>query len=397
MDMEPLVINVSETFNVYGISAKDIDIWKNICLSVKQYPEEQPIILDFKGVLLVEAWKNKYFTNILRLNNVVLRVYHSSEMKRDVDDICNLCDLGTNRIINIGEVEMVEQVQETGVKRRIIDKLIKNCHVTEHLLTLDFGKALNSLEKADIVLAIKIALTEVLAENPLVDKIKVDFGHVVINENVLDTLFSELKSYIAKYNMEFETVAYKEEFKLHMLKHKGNTVAQKISILQDKLPLDTVVMLTKYVTSKSKDNLGRYGNGVADWCHIAIYRGTEDKHAIFDDFLVADFHTSVHKKEQQLPPTPVKPTRISIPLSALGFWEEFLGSQYHCNYLVQFTPNESICEWVETKQGKAEMQTLTLPEFAKVVLDDNKITYNTEQLQMATEYTNKILSAYVAE
>lgn len=385
-----LVINVNEDFNIHNISSKDTEIWQKICDKLDTLGTSKRIILDFKGILLTDAWKNTYFTNVLKMPNVILKLYHSSEMAADVNQICQLCGFGDDRVINIGTVTQVDSKPKETVKRRIVDKIKAKSLVTGTDLVIQYAQALHSLEKTEVIYAIQVALDETLAQNPGVKSITIDFEDAVITTSVMDCLVETFKDYYSKYVFEFKTTVYQKDLKMHMLKYKGLNAELKEQVLLKELPANAAVLLVKYITSKNKNNLGCVGDGKVDWCHVAIFKGIQDKKVLFDHYNVKDFHTKEHKRIAQVTVEPPETKRIAIPIEELGFWEEFLGVTYHCNHLVQFSMDESCMEWV-TEDGENVQKVYTIPEFVKIVCDEYGIEYDAALLDDAIESTRQVL------
>ena len=396
-------INVSKQFGIYYIPVKNTDVWNRVDTYLSEFGNEE-VILDFKDVQLEEPYKNMDFHNIIRRENVKFRIYNYSALVEGIDMACRLCGVATGRVENVGIVaeEQKSPDKNIDVSPRIVSKLLEVMEVNGDTLTVWYSKALSGLSRASAVNSLEAAIETYLAGVDVkINRIVVDLENIVVQKSTIKYLVELVEKFKKSYaDFELANLIGREDFDMHLaIKNglaKGMETEEKLQIMKKELKKNTVGLLIMYENKRGgKDRYGRVGNGEILWCRYAILESIVNRAnvptAVFKVYHKDDFHTSFHKTIENIDSTELKHDTIEIEIEKLGFFDYFLGSEFHFNLPIQFELEGSRNEWIEVEPGKTGLRKLTIPELAMHVLDEHNVEYNKQELEKAIEWTNEVL------
>lgn len=396
-------IKIRDQFNVHYITLSNSTIWNRIDKFVESLNTDEDILLDFKDVRLENPQMNKDFHNILRRHNVRFKIYNYSNLVEAIDMACKLCNAPTGRVENIGSVEIEQKKPDKNIDADpdVIEKLLNFTTIEGNELRVDYCKAYYGMTKQSMINSLDEAIQIKLSEASNITKITVDLNKIMVQKAIIKYLVELVDKYSADYEFELLSLIGKEDFEMHSAIKNGLakdlTAADKVKIMKRELKKNVVGLLIMYENKRGgKDTYGRVGNGEILWCRYAILKNVVNKGgipmAIFKVYHLNDFHTTLHKSIENLDSQELKEDTLEIEIDKLGFFDYFLGSEFHFNLPIQFDKEGTVSEWVEVEDCKAGIRNLTIPELAKHVLDENNIEYNREELQKAIDWTYEVLN-----
>lgn len=399
-------INVNKQFNVHYIPIKNTDVWNRLDKYLSTIDKNTKVILDFKDIQLEEPCKNMDFHNIILRENVHFRLYNYSSYLEDIDMTCRLCGVATNRVENVGNIGIEPEKPDRNVelKPRIVTAILKHCHVEGENLKVDVYGGLFSVSRQSESNSLNAAIEQFIdSYGGSIKTITIDLKDVIIQKNVMPHMVQIIEDFRKKYEVSIDNLIGQSEFDMNLAIKNGLTSAKDINLEErlktfKGLDVGTVGLLIMYDNKRGgTDSYGRVGNGKTLWCRFSIFDGlvrtTEGIGLKFKVFNNDHFHTSVHKVIEHIDSNMLHYDTVIIALSKVGFYNSFLGSEYHFNLPIQFEKSESIREWIEVEDSQASRQLVTIPELAKYALDEYDVEYNVPALEEAIRVTREILAS----
>lgn len=391
-------IVVREVYKVDTISKDNENAW-NVLTGIMD-EEDGKVLFDFKGITLVEPWTNMAFRKFISNDRVYMRLYSSRKIAETIELACELGGMKKGRFVNI-DVEV--PVKITAEEKKILNIANK---FQEHIIK-DGGKAVfNIYEEMDqigvveTVNYIKKAIELFLDNNQDVREFQLNTGKISIQTSIIESIlemFNDINDTYGDVNLEItstdDDVNNKVKLYKNVMMNRTITKEEKYRIIKKELKYKMVGMLTRFKTSKSVDEFGRYGEGIPICCRVAIFEGIVDDLVVFRTFHGNSFYTLTHwmlqndgEKLREL-----HDSIVEIPIDELGITNKFIGSNYHFNMPIQRDKKDYDIIYDIDENGKVLYNKVTIPERIQRVLDSWREEYNKEELMKAIEYTKEIL------
>lgn len=396
-----LVLNIKDSLNINHVPDND-STWYEIKAVVDNVTSGGgSVVLDFKGVHLNEPYSNVDFNKMIRNENVSMRVYNYSKLVSRIDMICRLANVSMGRVENIGVVLEAKRKPDsyTDVNPRLVSVIKKIIYEDGGILYIPYANALQGIERESTLNSLDQAIIDSIESSEVqINSVVLDLTNTRIQSNVMDSMIEMIDRY--KKDIEFKMInaINMREFEMKVAVEKGFKKnmpdSDKYEIMAGELKDNTVGLLSMYNNKRSNvDQFGRLGNGNIVWTRYAIllYMDELSYTATFRVFSNHTFHTSIHKAIENMGDVGLNDDIIEVKMSEIGFFDYFLGSGFHFNYPMQYDKENSERLWLEVEEGLADKVELTIPERAKVVLDEYEIEYDKEGLENAIRQTRSII------
>lgn len=393
--------------------------WAKLYAAVKDTKED--IEIDFSDIIIQRPLSFPSFKLLLQMPNVHMKFKNDIETVKAIKAWMILNGDGDNFENKITLITVEKPVQKTkdqiklekfsdivyerfekdesngdGAYAYNIMKSGANTAINNYTTFQYIGMALDRLRKETEVKSFTLNLTGVtMADGSLCVKLAelrkrfekdgVSFHILVDDDN--KALINSLKRSLYTVSGQFTSTKERYKYIKSMLNRYNN------------VPIPG--MLKKYKESRAVDVYGRQGNGECEWCRIALLKGisvkrkpdTNEVTAIMLNFITYyedKFFTKLHWESfhdgEKHPGLGVE--KVSVPLSAVGITDMFLGSQYYFNFPTQHEKDECIRMVTQlTDRGTTLSEICTIPERMKLVFDDFNIKYCNEIMQKSIEET----------
>lgn len=400
-----VLIEVKKEFYPYDtISRNNNRAWEGIIDKLGDYSEvKEDIMLDFKGINLIEPWLNDMFNKLISDERVNIKLYSSQQTIDTIDMACRLSNLKSGRFFNediVIEQELVltpeeKAILKSGEELQAYFEEIDGKHI------LQVYKRYTQLGSKKTVLYIEKAI-EIYTEKNGTNSVWLNTDSMSVQQNVLEALARTIgklfvKGIILKVMSTNEDVNNKISLYQHLDSNKNMTLNDKYIIAKSNLSVGVVGMLTKYKKSRAIDAFGRQGKGEAVSCRVAIYKGIKKSGdniwLAFTSYNGNTFYTRQHwfleHNQEQL--ESLETQDILIPIQEIGLENYYLGSCYHFNMPIQYEEDGNTIMY-DIEDGKVVHNTMTIPQRIKAVFDDWQVDYNESALINAMVETDKILN-----
>lgn len=382
---EEAVISVWDALKISNISRDNDKAYKKLSDIAKGMSEKR-IVLDFKGINLVQPWLNNGFKSMINNKRIYIRVYTSKEKCDTInmqyrlmgmEEHCENIDI-IDHALTAGEKEIIRK------KGLIRDNMSLRNGKTGTFVYIDIPKIMSQMGDISTIDAVKAAIKDYVAETGIKDFI-MDTGMIPVQRNIMK-LIALAETELADEGINLDTESQNKDVQGTIGMHKkiraGKTITQseRLMILNECIPPNTVGMLTVYRHTRRKDEFGREGDGEPVICRPAIYRGFRRNRGNielkFETFKIDTFMTRrqymLDHDGQQLRCLE-KEIKI-VDIKQIGICDRFVGSRYHFNLPIQYDEEKYVTYKMDT--SRVVVVEKLLPQFIKMVLDDHCIDYN---------------------
>lgn len=398
-------VNVYKEYGMTSISPNN-DIWAKIIVD-HLTDEEDTVMFDFNRIRLIQPWKNELFKTFIADKRVKIRIYTDELTKRTIDMMLKMGNYDTEgKVENINIVVQTTDTTKVKTIKRLAEN-IKNIIVydsTEHTLDLLVRKAITQIGNPETVDGIKMALEKTVEAHPDIKKIRLNYTNVTIQGNMFKLLAAIGKDCgFEKAGILVEELDTNEDKIKKLAVHRvledtmnKSTSTKLMDIKNDNIKPGAAVMLHMFKETKSKNEFNQMNDGEYTISRVAIFNGYEKRNneivlkftAYFKDTFCTRRHYYLENDYEELTKMRTKEYRFEI--GEIGYADKFTGTKAHFHLPIQFDENDSLTTY---KEGVLNVQTIkvTLPEYIKMVLDDNRIKYDTDLLLKCIGKTNKYL------
>lgn len=411
--------------------------WKKLLAAVEELEqnldsEDKEIMIDFKGINVVDPWDFGSFKQLIKKENIHMRFTNCEELVNRIKMMYLFDGYDENNVENV----YVEVPREKTLEEKRIEmysaELVKLFEVNGNEAYFKVAKRYDQLQNTNTVAYIKAAMDTLINEQK-VNKILLDFDGIKTLNNVLE-IFADLIVEYATNGVELSiNIVNEEDFKnmgLFMHKATAKVYDEKsryklLRKIENNTPLLSGMLLT-YKKSRALDEFGRSGKGEVISSRIAIFAGigpagenNDIIKRILGDNAREDISNKVNDKQAGRSVAKfitfnnnyfctktqwlvehdneslerVKFDLVEVSMDELGFGDYFLGSRYHFITPVQKSAEENTTIIVDIDDdGRNVRQSCTIPERMKIVFNDWDIKYNTEELDKAIISTREQLN-----
>lgn len=398
-------INVYKEYGLTSISPNN-DIWAKMIVD-HLVDEDDTVVFDFNRIRLIQPWKNEMFKTFIADKRVKIKIYTDEMTKRTIDMMLKMGNYDTEgKVENINIVVQTTDTAKVKNIKRLADnvKNVISYNSEKHLLELVVRKAVTQIGNPETVEGIKMALEQTVEKHPDVRLIQLNFTNVTIQGNMFKLIASISKDcgfddrYIRVEELDTNEDKIKKLAIHRVLKDtmKKSTSDKIVDIKNDNIKPGAVVMLHMFKETKSKNEFNQMNDGEYTISRVAIFNGFEKRNneiilrftAYFKDTFCTRRHYYLENDYEELTKMRTKEYRFEI--NEIGYADKFTGTKAHFHLPIQFDENDSLTTY---KEGVLNVQTIkvTLPEYIKMVLDDNRVRYDTELLLKCIGKTNKYL------
>lgn len=398
-------VNVYKEYGMTSISPNN-DIWAKMIVD-HLTDEDDTVVFDFNRIRLIQPWKNEMFKTFIADKRVKIKIYTDELTKRTIDMMLKMGNYDTE-----GKVENINIVVETTDTAKIkntkrLAENVKNVieyKSDEHMLSLLVRKAVTQIGNPETVDGIKMALEQVVEKHPDVRLIRLNYTNVTIQGNMFKLLAAISKDCgFDKKGIIIEELDTNEDKIKKLAIHRvlkdtmNKSISDKImDIKNDNIKPGAAVMLHMFKETKSKNEFNQMNDGEYTISRVAIFNGFEKRNneitlkftAYFKDTFCTRRHYYLENDYEEL--TKMKTKEYRFEINEIGYADKFTGTKAHFHLPIQFDENDSLITY---KEGVLNVQTIkvTLPEYIKMVLDDNRIKYDADLLLKCIGKTNKYL------
>lgn len=395
------IIKVGEFIDQTCISRAST-VWEKLIDVANE--EEGEILFDFEDVILDKPHTNDYFKELIKNQRVFIKVYTDENLKNTIEMTMRLAGLRSDRVFNediIGETYQI--ISDTREIAMVSDyekafEIIKNKD-GQYEASFDVDDVgITQIESDKTIKYIEKAFEKILET--------IDIKVLNINLRVCDTKFiaicrlSNFKKYLEEVEIKCNILA--EEPKtlkdldicLVVDPNRLFTRKEKIDMLKEVMPVGSVGMLTEFAKGKP-DYFGRSGGGKTKMRRVSILREIGPNGVcVFDTFVKDTFSTidayMIDNQVEEFDGPTVEKKEVDI--ANLGICDLCIGNKFHYNAPIQLDVNAMQAIYI-VDGDKVRTAKKTLPEFIKIVLDDNEIEYDVLHLMSAIAETKRYLTA----
>lgn len=436
------VVRVKDWCNIDNLTQDNswMDIYEHIKSEVK--PNEK-VILDFKGISVIEPWTLDTFGKILKHDNIYFRFTSSNKenLTNFVNRIkmkCVIEGLLVDRIDAI-YVEPVKVKTKAEIKvEKGGEDIIKQFVISENDAVFNISAYIDQFGSVDTVQSLIYAINKI-HDNYEINEFLIITKRMFIQDNIIELLAKAIIEFgdmgiNLQVDTDIEATAKKLGLFVYTASNESFTTEKKIKAFAE-LPLNMAGMLVKYKNSRAVDEFGRNGKGQVVSNRIAIFRGlcvkqgfntvdlVKKVHKIENGQVFADLivETPKGKKEVQRwididllsvcidsyhndtfithaewesyhdgemidekgnEITELPKTRVIESINNVGLMNKFLGKRYHFLRAVQKSKSDN--KKIITKineAGNCIREEVTIPERIKIVLEDwgEKVSFELER------------------
>lgn len=400
-------VNVYKEYGMTSISPNN-DIWAKMIVD-HLTDEEDTVVFDFNRIRLIQPWKNEIFKTFIADKRVKIKIYTDETTKRTIDMMLKMGNLNYDITDKVENINIIVQTTDTA-KVKTIKRLAENVkNVTvyksdEHLLELLVRKAVTQIGNPETVDGIKMALKQVVEKHPDIRRIRLNYTNVTIQGNMFKLLAAiEKDCEFDKLGIIVEELDTNEDKIKKLAIHRAlkdtmnKSISEKImDIKNDNIKPGAVVMLHMFKETKSKNEFNQMNDGEYAVSRVAIFNGFEKRNndivlkftAYIKDTFCTRRHYYLENDYEEL--TKMKTKEYRFEVNEIGYADKFTGTRAHFHLPIQFDENDSLTTY---KEGVINVQIIkvTLPEYIKMVLDDNRIKYDADLLLKCIGKTNKYL------
>jgi hypothetical protein len=401
-------IIVQDVYNVTQISSSNNEAWERLLRIVNESDDD--VMLDFRGIQLIEPWNNLLFRKLMSKNNVYMRLYMSEREKKVLDLLCKISkeDMPEGHIINVEDDEIIEDVKQEVVpdktfeliKGRVLEcaKIIKSKPTK---VVFEIPKVVDQLGSIKTIKAIEEVVKQ-LNDEKGIKNFEVDAEGLFIQINIIEYL-ARVIGQMMQEGIELSLLSSDDDVmnKLSLYQQFANTrslsAKERIKIFKETVKPLTVGMLSRFRNTRRVDAFGRKGDGIPIECRVAIFRKIDKEgNVYFWTFNGNTFCTRLHYSMDNDGEILSKPEvyDVAIPIGDVGLYDKYLGALYHFNRPIQYEPSDSITTYKINDDGEVTTRKVTLPEYIKLVLDDFNVRYNGEELLKDIAETNRQLRKF---
>lgn len=258
--------------------------WKEVLEYIKQNIDtSENVMLDFKGINVIEPWTIDEFGDVLKFENIYFRFTSSNKESltafvNKIKTKCIIDGLNANRIDAIfvepkkiktkAEIEL-EKDGEEFITKFEVDNDNKSAFINMELIYSQIG-SISTIE------ALLYAILK-MNETDGIEEFTVKTGKMFIQGNIIELMAKKIlevdKSHGIKLNIDtdVEDTAQKLGLYLHTAINDSFTMKDKVQEFI-KLPENLAIMLIKYKKSRAVDEFGRNGKGQVVSSRIAVVR-----------------------------------------------------------------------------------------------------------------------------
>lgn len=391
------LFKVNEYFDISHLHFSDGKYWRRIHdMVVEKYPEEE-VLIDFEGIQLINAWESEYFVNMIRHENFYFKVYFNATLAEAIDLVCktSIPQLKTGRVENYQPTEVIEKPKFVISPTEV--KAVEDGMVTDGN-ELKVKYVYSAIERIESIMALDKAIRNKYQDEKV---IILDLDEVILQKMMVSELYNMNMQLESDLGVKVKCINMYRQKEYDMCVKFGPNINinnlskdDRIQIISKNLPKGAIVILVKYKdTRAAKDafNLQR------QWSRYARFDGFIKGKAKFTTFRQDSFHTPYHLEHTESSYTKVEKVDVFVEPEGLGFWDYFLGANYHVNFAVQFDRERTHEEWYLDCDGEPCCQKFTVPDYIELVVEENDIDYNREHLQDCRENTYKFLNINSSE
>lgn len=398
-------VNVYKEYNVTSISP-DNDIWARMIVD-HLTDETDTVLFDFNRIRLIQPWKNGIFKTFIADKRVKIKIYTDETTKNTIDMMLKMGNYDTEgKVENINIVITPSDTSEAKNIRMLASAIGNRIayNSEDHSLNLDIRYCVTQIGDPETVTSIKVALEKAVEANPDVRVIRLNYTNTNIQGNMFKLLADiEKDCGFDKRGIVVQELDTNEDkikkLAIHRVLKGSNkkTIGDKLTdIRKDGIKPGAVVMLHLFKESKSKNEFNQMSDGVYSISRVAIFKGFEKRNneiilkfiAYYKDTFCTRRHYYLENDYEEL--TEMKTKEYKFEINEIGYSDKFTGARAHFHLPIQFDEKDSLITY---KEGVIDVQTIkvTLPEYIKMVLDDNRILYDNNLLLNCIIKTNKYL------
>lgn len=402
-DLYPIPISTISTDKTWGTLLSSIE-------SLEKETNED-IEIDFSGITIVDPWRCENFKLLIAKPHIHFIFKNCDDIVRHLQLVCTLDGLDfENRIKHVVvEIprEKTDEEKKVEYKGGIWAEAFK-IDKENGVSTLDLFAKIRKLENPTTVNYIEFAINKI-SEETGIKKFTINWGEVRSDSVTIEYMVKMMLRFGEKgitVNMDIQNEDEIKLFGLHLhkLNTKDPTVGDKYTIIHDMFSLHKPIVgiLIQYKNKKNnkKDEFGRQGKGEVNMSRIAVLTdvrgnaktgGTATFLTYNSNYFFTRQHWAVTHDNEEL--KELKVDRMDVPISELGFLNEFMGSTFHFIEPIQKKKSYSSKVIYDlTDSGSNISKLCTIPERIKYVFNDWGIEYDEELLNKAIMDTNKYIA-----
>lgn len=406
-----IVISAKKVYNVDTISHYNDNGWILIDKAVDECKKNNPneeVVVDFKGINLVEPWLNAKFREFMAKKTANLVLYNSEDVADYIKTMCITGGMGNNRVKDITiHVEKGKTREELAIERVANNwqDIIVPSETAADVAIINIRKMIDQISSAKTIRYIEKAIEIYHNNHPNVIKYVLNTESMSVEAHSIEaigklivTLQQRDKIYLRLQNND--PAVENDSRMFAAIKSQGEYDNDKrLESIEKYLKSGRPGLLMAYARSRSVDRMGRSGNGEIRSCQPAIYlglRNTSEGPAMrFKVYQLDKFCTRVHwALEHDGESHKIVSREVVIPVSNCGLYGIYLGKEYHFNEPLQYhsgIDNGSVKMYEVNEKGNSVRVEMTIPEFIKRVLDDYNEEYDKEYLDRCIMRTKAII------
>ena len=393
---------VRDIYTVDTISKGNAKAWVKLMAYMKDVPDDEEVMFDFKGIEVIQPWVTQEFKKFMQDKRVHMKLWSSDVTVNTINIMCTLNGFRENRAINV----------EMEVKKTLTQEEKKIISVANDLQMYFDGSDPENVvfnihkrfDQIGVPITVKYAEAAMkqYAEQHGTKKMKLEARGITIQPSVIEHVTGLIKK-LGEVGVALEINSDDKEVmtKVGMYSSLGDNKvvadADKLKIIKAQLSPGKVGMLMRYKDSKAVDEFGRSGKGKPINCRVAIFLGIKDDDgepkAVFRTYSGNTFYTRVHwslEHDGELL-REMETQTVEITMKEFGMYNDFLGSKFHLITPVQVRESDTVVMYDIDEDGKVTHTYATIPERIKMVFDNWDIEYDVEGVESYIAKTKELL------
>ena len=395
-------ISARSILNIDTISKGNNKPWDKLMEYMETQPKGNPIEFDFRGIEVNQPCTSTSFMKILNNPDFGMVMYNSEQTVRSIQLMCTLNGQNPDRIRNVNDIVQKQPSTEEKSIERMANQLISYfvTSTADGTGVFEIYKRFDQIGTPNTVKYMEAAIRK-YSEATNIKEIEIYTKNMIIQPGVLDNIVDTVN----RLNEEGILVTFRSDDteiqnKLDMsfdLSKANYSRKEKLNIMKVRLKPNHVGIFTKYKEGRGRDAFGRQGKGEKVMIRIAIFLGFVNDNGIvkmhFRTFNTNKFYTRDHwyLEHDCEVLEKLEYDDIYASIDELGIYNDFVGTKYHFSACIQFDKSGTITMYKTGENGGVIGERVTIPQRAKMVLDDFGINYDHESLDAYIEETDRLL------
>lgn len=395
-------IDVRTILNITTISPENTGAWIKLMETIGVV--NQDLLLDFRGIKLINPWTNEEFKRLMSNPFIYIKVYTSEKVATNIEIMLRMGGLKTGRTSNEDIVIKSAPTMDDKKRDRFVNKINAYIEKKDNMIHINMSKVCTQMGEEITVEALEVSLNKALNNHSEITDILINLNEMYIQENIIKRMAELENNLIRPVNLVINSKIASVEGYIDIFRHLNKTgrltQKEKLQMFKKAVPVKTVGIITMFKETIKRDLFGRMGDGKPNYCRVCIFEGFKkegnDIYLLFTVFKGDSFLTSVDYQFEHDGEKIEKPESINlkVKIHEIGFGDSFVGIRGHFNFPIMYDMSGIRSSYVVSEGGRISTENLTLPEYIRKVLHDFSIEHDREELEKAIYETRLLMQGH---